>query len=304
MQPQRYGNLSHPDISCQKRSGFSVRLGMGMGMRRIAIVAAGLLSIAGFTGAASAADFPAQTYTKAAALPPAFNWSGFYAGVTAGGGWFDGGNIANSSNIHSILAPSNIFEIPATSSNSAGATVGGLVGYNYQSGSFVVGVETDFNYIDLKSRRSAVASNPCCGGVLENFNFQSTSQVDWFGTLRGRIGFTPVDRLLVYGTGGLAYGDVETNIQNSETFAGGVIASRLWQGNSSQTKVGWTAGGGLEYAFTNNWTLRGEYLYVDLGTSGTTATFQGTAPPESLIYYGASREITFSVARAALSFKF
>ena len=99
-----------------------------------------------------------------------------------------------------------------------------------------------------------------------------------------------------------SYGEVKTNIANSSAFSTGL--SRLWLGNNSDVRVGWTAGGGAEYAFTNNWTLRGEYLYVDLGSSGTTATFQGTDPLQSQIRYNASRENRFSVARAALSYKF
>ncbi|WP_166301964.1 outer membrane protein [Bradyrhizobium sp. 2S1] len=135
-----------------------------------------------------------------------------------------------------------------------------------------------------------------------SYDIEYTSKIDWFGTVRSRIGFVPAERLLIYATGGLAYGEVKTNITNSEVFSTGL--SRLWLGNNSDIRVGWTAGGGLEYAFPGNWTLRGEYLYVDLGGSGTTATFQGTDPVQSQIRYNASRENRFSIARAALSYKF
>ncbi len=272
-------------------------------MRCFAIIGAGLVSFLGFASAASAADLSERNWTKAPPLvAPAFNWSGFYAGVNAGGGWYDGGNITTSSNVSSIIPPANIVRIPVSNSDQAGVTAGGLVGYNYQMDRVVLGVEADLNYLDLRSSRGGSTTVVLPSGVTGSFNFQSTSKIDWFGTVRGRIGFVPTERLLIYATGGLAYGEVKTNIANSEAFSNGV--SRLWLGNNSDVRVGWTAGGGLEYALTNNWTLRGEYLYVDLGSSGTTATFQGTDPLQSQIRYNANRENRFSVARAALSYKF
>ncbi|WP_089025724.1 outer membrane protein [Bradyrhizobium mercantei] len=277
--------------------------GMGMGMRGFAIVGAGLISFLGFASAASAADLSERSWTKAPPLvAAAFNWSGFYAGVNVGGAWYDGGNIATSSNVASILPPANIILVPASNSNQAGVTAGGLVGYNYQVDRVVLGLEADFNYVDLKSTRNGSITVALPGGVTGSFNPTNTSKIDWFGTVRGRIGFVPAERLLIYATGGLAYGEVKTSIVHSQAFSTGL--SRLWLGDNSDVRVGWTAGGGAEYAFTNNWTLRAEYLYVDLGTSGATATFQGTDPVNSQIRYNASRENRFSVARAALSYKF
>ncbi|MCC8963093.1 porin family protein [Bradyrhizobium sp. Pear76] len=286
-------------------------------MRGFAIAGAGLALFVGFASGAWAADLPERSWTKAPPLvAPAFNWSGFYAGVNVGGGWYDGGNVTTSSNVISIVGSDNVVRVPVSDSNQAGVTAGGLVGYNYQIDKVVLGVEADFNSADLKSSRSGsttavfdVGGFHGRGGgglrfttVTGNYDFQSTSKIDWFGTVRGRIGFVPAERLLIYATGGLAYGEVKTNIANSSAFSTGL--SRLWLGDSSDVRVGWTAGGGLEYAFTNNWTLRGEYLYVDLGTSGTTATFQGTDPLQSQIRYNTSRDNRFSVARAALSYRF
>ncbi|MHC2433471.1 outer membrane protein [Bradyrhizobium sp. USDA 4451] len=297
--------LSHASGPCHnlKLGEFAWCKEMGMGMRGFAIVGAGLISFVGFASAASAADLSERGWTKAPPLvAPAFNWSGLYAGVNAGGAWYNDGNITTSSNVASIIPPANIVRIPVTNGNQAGVTAGGLVGYNYQIDRVVLGVEADFNYVDLKSSRNGSTTATFANGVTGSFNFQNTSKVDWFGTVRGRIGFVPTERLLIYATGGLAFGEVKTNIANSEAFSNGL--SRLWLGDNSDVRVGWTAGGGAEYAFTNNWTLRGEYLYVDLGTSGTTATFQGTDPVQSQIRYNASRENKFSVARAALSYKF
>lgn len=297
--------LSHVSRPCHnpELGGFAGCREWEMGMRGFAIVGASLVSLVGFASAVSAADLPERSWSKAPPLvAPAFNWSGFYAGVNVGGGWYDGGNITTSSNIASVLPPANIIRVPVQNGNQSGVTAGGLIGYNYQIDRVVLGVEADFNYVDLTSSRGGSTTVALPGGLTGSFNLQNTSKVDWFGTVRGRIGFVPVERLLIYGTGGLAYGEVKTNIADSSAFSTGL--SRLFLGANSDVRVGWTAGGGAEYAFTNNWTLRGEYLYVDLGSSGTTATFQGTDPLQSQIRYNASRESRFSVARAALSYKF
>ena len=266
-----------------------------------------LIAAVMMSSGASAADLPVKA--PAMALP-AFNWTGFYAGVNLGGGWYNGGNIGGESNVASILPPGNIVRFPTPGSNSAGVTVGGLAGYNYQIGKWVVGAETDINYIDIKSRRAG-SDTVCCfgsfGGLLtatETLTVNAGSQVDWFGTARGRLGFVPTERLLLYATGGVAYGGVQTSFSNLNTFAPAIIAPRLWLGDVSETKLGWSAGAGGEVALTEHLTLRAEYLYVDLGTSRVVANFQGTLLPQSLIHYSADRDTKFSVARAALSYKF
>jgi outer membrane immunogenic protein len=121
--------------------------------------------------------------------------------------------------------------------------------------------------------------------------------------MRARLGLLPFDRLLFYGTGGLAYGKVEISKLESAVFSGG-ITNRFWLGNSSEIKWGWSAGAGAEYALTSRIMVRAEYLYVDLGQSSATATFQGTDPLQSQIYYTASRDNKFSVVRAAISYRF
>ena len=181
-----------------------------------------------------------------AVAAPAFSWSGFYVGVNAGGSWYNGGSMTGSSNNSSF-------------------TAGGLTGYNYQIGRTVLGAETDFNYIDLKSQRMGSSTitlstlagiapaftNPgttpifyCpCVGISETLSAASYSKIDWYGTMRARLGLVPFGRLLLYGTGGLAYGKVETSKLESSVFSGG-ITNRFWLGNSSDIKWGWAAGVG------------------------------------------------------------
>jgi outer membrane immunogenic protein len=279
------------------------------------------IRIAALVGAAVVASTAAFA-EEAVRIPALFNWSGFYAGVTAGGAWYDGGSIVTSSNVEAIISPSNIVHIPTSGSNSSSFTAGALTGYNYQIGRIVLGAETDFNYVDLKSQRvgsTAVTLTTFAGlapffntpgavfifycPCVETLSAASYNEIDWYGTMRARLGFLPFDRLLLYGTGGLAYGKVETSKLESAVFSGG-IANRFWLGNSSDIKWGWTAGVGTEYALTPRIMVRAEYLYVDLGQSSATATFQGTDPLQSQIYYTASRDNKFSVVRAAVSYKF
>lgn len=171
-------------------------------------------------GAASAADLPSRKGpVEAPIYVPAFTWTGFYVGANAGYAW---GNV-NADGI------ANIGDID-------GFVGGGQVGYNYQMGQFVLGLEADIQGADLSS-----------GNNL----FGARVKTDYFGTVRARVGFA-YDRFLPYITGGWAYGNVKTDI--------------VGFGSSDNSHTGgWAVGGGLEYAFTNNLIGGVEYLYVDLG---------------------------------------
>jgi outer membrane immunogenic protein len=181
-------------------------------MRRLAL---GLL-LASITGTAFAADMsaPSAPYTKAPALSPATNWSGFYVGAVGGYG------------------------SEATSDSSAikGGFGGGTVGYNYQFGTYIVGVEADGAFGDISSTASL-------GGIT------ATAKVDSLVTVRGRVG-AAFDQILVYGTGGVALADTKLSVSGF-----GVSAS------DTHTQTGWVAGAGVEWMFMPRWSLKGEYLY-------------------------------------------
>ena len=206
-------------------------------MKKILLASVALL---GFAGAASAADLPARTMAPAApivAAAPIFTWSGFYLGVNAGYGWSN-----NDSDV-----------IDLVDEDDDGGFIGGAqVGYNYQIGSFVVGVEGDLQYIDFGSTRFRDA-----GLVLREAGID-----DWFGTARARAGVA-FGQALIYGTGGFAFAD-DAN--------------------------GWTVGGGVEYAFTNNLSAKIEGLYVNLDNDDDFPGFDG--------------ETDFGVVRAGLNFRF
>lgn len=185
-----------------------------------------------------------------------YDWTGFYVGLNAGVG-------INHSEYS--LKPSGFFagdpDNPLRSDfgdfDEAAFTGGAQVGYNYQSNNFVVGVETDFNYngVDESHHVNRPLSAPLVGRFIHNV----TQEVNWFGTLRARLGVA-TDGWLIYGTGGLAYGHIDSRSGVLFTSAGD-----LYQGSQSTTRVGWTIGAGTEYAFSNNWSAKMEYLYVDLG---------------------------------------
>jgi outer membrane immunogenic protein len=194
-------------------------------MKRVLIGAIALTGLGLMTQAALAADMarPAPRAAYPTKVPEArlFDWTGFYAGLNGGYGWgdskFTGAGDANTS--------------------PEGAILGGTIGYNYQWGQTVFGIESDIAWNDAKG------STACALGNCETKN-------NWLGTTRLRLGYA-FDRLMPYVTGGAAYGDVKANVPGL--------------GSASDTQFGWTVGGGVEYAFTPNWTVKAEYLYVDLG---------------------------------------
>jgi outer membrane immunogenic protein len=244
--------------------------------RHLAIkaVAAGLSS--GLVLAtASAADLgpgPAPVYTKAPVAVP-FVWTGFYIGGNVGYGWGTANDDPSFSQIDSGAGFTNRANFGATDSNQVNGVIGGAqAGYNWQLGNFVLGLETDIQASDQKG-------TDIFGGLIVNSStndngnnpatITDTNKLNWFGTTRGRVGFLPADRWLVYGTGGVAYGEVNEsgNIQPAVPvlFPSARNAPIVW--DQSSTKVGWAAGAGVENAIDLHWSWKLEYLYMDLGTA-------------------------------------
>ena len=223
--------------------------------------------------AAQAADLPTRKEAPAPVfVPPPFTWTGFYIGLNAGGIWPSGSRNA------SILDPNAGIDGAFISagfpgglgSQSAGFIGGGQAGYNWQTGAFVLGVETDFDGSTLSKSFNNVGSpfiSPFAvahGLGNDFFTVNGKNSLTWLGTTRGRVGFvaTPDNRLMIYATGGVAYGGGNSQFTVFDNTTGS-----FWSGNPSKTRVGWTIGGGVEYAVTNNITIKGEYLYADLGSS-------------------------------------
>jgi outer membrane immunogenic protein len=223
--------------------------------------------------AAFAADMPAQApvYAKAPVVAPAYGWSGFYAGVNAGGAW--GNSSLNTSTTFvpflGYFASSSVPAVNSVGSQKTkpnGFTGGVEAGYNWQAGSFVFGVESDFNYLGLRGHATGSGVYPCCAPAT--FTINSSVNTNWLFTARPRIGVAS-DNWLFYATGGLAVTDLNekfTFADNfADVFAGGLNASEA--ASFSRTKLGYAVGGGIEAGLWSNWTVKAEYLYVNFGTS-------------------------------------
>jgi outer membrane immunogenic protein len=248
--------------------------------------------------AASAADLPTKKSPPAPApMPaPAYNWTGFYAGVNAGGIWGSG-----SADLSAQLAGVDIggVYIPTSvGSGTSGWLGGGELGYNAQVGSFVWGVETDLDWVtNHKSVTFSGAALPAPVGAGLTTTY--SARQNWLGTTRARLGIaaTPDNRLLLYVTGGLAYGGGSTSA--SATTASGLT----WSGSHGATQVGWTAGLGGAYAFTNNISVKAEYLYYNLGSYSFTATPNAAAIGDNLVLTSKTSPAG-SIARVGLDYKF
>jgi outer membrane immunogenic protein len=211
---------------------------------------------------AQAADMPARSFYKAEPAAQSYDWTGFYLGINGGYGfgrssWSDPAAGTDSGRF-----------------NTSGATLGGQLGYNWQTGPVVLGVETDMDWLNAKGSSSSA------GGVCAtNGGGSCQTQQSWLGTTRARVGYA-FDRWLPYITGGVAYGDIRATQPT---------------GTSSSTKTGWTAGAGVEYGITKNWSAKLEYLHVDLGT----ATFMGAASGTPTL----NVPITDDLARVGLNYR-
>ncbi|MCK9914537.1 porin family protein [Microbacteriaceae bacterium K1510] len=216
-------------------------------MKKLLLASVGLFALG--IASASAADLPPMPAKAPAYLPPPlYNWTGFYVGINGGGGW----------GRSDFSGPFN-----SGSFDTSGGVVGGTIGYNWQlPNQFVLGLEGDIDWSNIRG------SSPCGITSCETRN-------DWLATIRGRVGYTGFwDRVMPYVTGGLALGNIKTNIAGL--------------GSSDETKAGWTLGGGIEAAIAGPWTAKVEYLYVDLGSGssvlGSDANFKANIVRAGLNY--------------------
>jgi outer membrane immunogenic protein len=234
----------------------------------------GFVAVAAMIGTpALAADMP----VKASPAPaPVYSWTGWYVGLNAGGGWqnttIDNG-VTSNSGIAFILFPALNGAIPQQfNTHPSGFIGGGQIGYNYQfAPNLVAGLEADFQGANIKGTANAANTVVDAGTGVITVAGSGSRKIDGLGTQRVRLGWLPVDPLLVYATGGLAYGRVETGVSFSGSRinppGGGAIPLNGFTATSqSETRAGWTLGGGLEWMFAPRWTVKAEYLYYDLGT--------------------------------------
>lgn len=259
---------------------------------------------------AFAADMAARApLYKAPQLPVAYNWSGFYAGVNVGYGWSDD---AIKLAPHDPVFTAGVLDIalaggllpPSLATNPRGVLGGVQAGYNVQTGSLVWGVEADIAAAGIKGSSTVSRTLP----VFPDIMTRQEQKVDWLGTVRGRIGATVTPDLMLYATGGLAYGHVKASTSITDpTLAPGTPCLNIIcsAGTSESWRVGWAVGGGGEYRFASNWSVKLEYLYYDLGSEKYTIfnpLFPFTPGPARGL--DASADFTGHIARVGLNYKF
>jgi len=270
-------------------------------MRKCAAAAAVVFAL---TGAAFAQNAPAPASPApkppVAPQPSPSPWTGFHVGLDSGYAWDP--NVYTAA--YPVIAGIDMLQIDYFGGSYSGITHGGAsalsatgtsrpnvngfigggqVGYDYQYGaSFVAGIEADiqgsglhghgaFTGLASTTFSDSASCNPAvkiCTDIVGS-SVQNEKSIDWLGTVRGRFGYLVTPTLLVYGTGGLAYGGATARTSITQQWGGNeygpAFISPGAAGNISETRVGWTLGGGLEWLFTQSWSVKVEYLYYDLG---------------------------------------
>jgi outer membrane immunogenic protein len=228
------------------------------------VAAIAVIATIGFASCANAAN---PTY-----------WTGFYVGANAGWSWLDNSDVGVSgSNIVVISQPTTVpFTVPLRPDGFLG---GFQVGYNYQfAPQWVFGVEADLDFANIKDSGSVgLPAGPPL--VLTT----ASETIKWLGTLRARFGFLLQPTLLLYTTGGLAFGKVDYS-GNIDEFPA-IPAGRLFAASASPIKAGWTVGGGFEWEFMPNWSMKAEYLYFNLGSETITGPQTNPVNPAEFATY-------------------
>ena len=252
---------------------------------------------------ALAADLPARTYTKAPVyVEPVYNWTGFYIGGNIGYSW---GRSSDTSALTNT--PGTILFASTDKTNLNGVVGGGQIGYNWQMQSWLWGFEADIQGTGEKGTRNFLCTTGVCTPATSVPGIRPiiipgpavpaalTQKIDWFGTVRGRAGVLVTPKVLLYATGGLAYGEVNS----SESI--GVVPTAF---SRSTTNVGWTVGAGVEGAIGGNWTAKLEYLYVDLGNVSGSFVTPFTALGGGFITSNFSSRITDNIVRVGVNYRF
>jgi len=246
-------------------------------MKKLVLAGAALAVLV--SGPAMAADLP----LKAPPIVPVYDWTGFYIGINGG---YSFGRSETDFNFPGFPVVSGKFNIN-------GAVAGGQAGYNWQfSPKMVFGVEGDLQWA-RQGGTLEIADGPFCTTTIIRIQTTSCVEADasleqrlrWFGTARGRVGVLAAPYLLLYATGGVAFGEFENNVTivNSATVTtslngvplGTVATVATAAGSTNNNRIGWTVGGGAEFILHGPWTAKMEFLFVDYGNFSNTYTLAG-----------------------------
>ncbi len=283
--------------------------------------AVALIVAAAFVGGGAEAE--EMTVAPAAIITAPANireWTGFYIG--GNGGYGEASSFA-SYNPDDPAARGGTCGgvgggkcIPQADYYTRGPMAGGQIGYNWQINPlWLVGAEADYQWANLVGQGVSSFRFGNSGGTAANSSMTLNQTVSSFGTARARLGVVPASPVLLYGTAGLAFGKIGENLSLQSASAATVSTGGFsyncaanagcFAGSSSQTRVGWTVGGGIEFALTTNLIIRSEVLYVNLGVPKATAVAQTPMPGTSASSFSTSLSpLGFVVARGGMSFKF
>ncbi len=268
-------------------------------MRRFSCAALAAVAVVGLGSVASAADMPMKA-APMVSRGAAYNWAGWYLGGNIGYGW--GGN---TNPALSFTDPTGFGLAPLYAAGGnvtpnlspKGGLGGGQIGYNWNlAPQWVVGFVADLQASNVSASGSNTVAPPPFLTSIQSASIKT----DWFGTVRGKVGYA-MDNWLLYGTGGFAYGHVKTSA--STFFPLFAATPGQLAGTSSKTLTGWSAGAGIDFAFARNWTIGAEYLYVDLGHISTT---QQTSLPffAPVLTVTTNQKVSMQVGRLTINYKF
>jgi outer membrane immunogenic protein len=288
-------------------------------MKKCIAAIAAAISIA-TTFSSFAADFAVRAPPPPV---PVCTWCGFYIGGNVGYGWGDPGNVTQfatgtqngvfadgPAQLAAELAGINNF----VTTNPRGVLGGIQIGYNQQINRFVWGFEADYAWANINGSGARISPIPVAGTVDVTTTTNAVNQnLDGIGTVRGRFGFLPTENFLTYVTGGFAYGRASSSSAISMVHTvGGVVAGDTFTptaGAASKTLTGWTVGAGGEWMFAPHWSVKGEWLWYDLGDLNyPTGTITGIAGanrlPFTSVNVASSTHFAGSIARVGINYQF
>lgn len=259
-----------------------------MRLRKITLLRTLAITAIIAAGPALAADLPIKAPVRAP-VAAMYSWTGTYIGVNVGYSWGK-----SNDDVSYLPDPAFFGEEPFSISATLKGGLGGVqFGYNWQVQRIVLGIEADIDAAGIKGDHFL---QPLPGFANLAISYHAHQEINWLGTVRGRLGFTPADRALFYVTGGFAFAQIKTNSLSS----GAPPTNQFAQSNSTW-KGGWTAGAGIEWALLDSWTAKIEYLHYDLGHQDLTAFPLAPNPPFAFTNHWTTKG---DIVRVGLNYRF
>lgn len=245
-------------------------------MKKI-LLAATIVGMSAYSSGALAADVTP--------VAEAYDWTGLYAGISGGWGFNNSDVDYDCDDLGGVCFSVGGPFPTGADLDTDGAMLGGTLGANWQTGMWVLGVEGDMSWTDWEDDESVTFQ---AGDVAS-----ADLDIAWFATARARLGIA-TDRMLIYATGGAAFADVDLSTS-------AIGAPENFIGSNNGVQVGWTAGGGVEFAASEQFTLKAEALYYDLGNVSATATDPVNFPGFS---FDGDADLTGVIVRAGINWQF